>query len=79
MKENFERGNVEEIVQAFPERNLSKDEDLNKDARRMERCLHFLVAYLVGESELYPDRVYTSNDIAILLHTVINGKEISNE
>lgn len=79
MKESFKRGNVEEIISAFPELNLEKKEDIGKDALRMEWCLHFLVGWLVRESEHHPERVYTSNDIAILLHTVINGKEISNE
>ena len=79
MKENFERGNVEEIISVFPERNLSEEEDIDKEAHRMEGCLYFLLGYLGGNAELHPERVYTSGDIVTLLNAVINGKKVDDE
>ena len=43
MKKEFEPGNVKEIMDSIPERNLEKKEDIEKDARRMQSCVYFLI------------------------------------
>ena len=75
MKKEFEPGNVKEIIDSIPERNLEKEEDIDKEAHRLERCLHFLLGYMGGDAELHPERVYTGADIVELLDAVIHGKE----
>lgn len=75
MKKEFEPGNVKMIIAAIPERNLKKEEDIDKEAHRVEKCLHFLIGYLGGEAESHPERVYTSGDIVKLLKTVTHGRE----
>ena len=37
MKKEFEPGNVRMIIAAIPERNLKKEEDIDKEAHRLER------------------------------------------
>ncbi len=75
MKKEFEPGNVKEIIDSIPERNLEKKEDIEKDARRMQSCLYFLIGYLGGEAESHPERVYAVGDIVKLLNAVVYGKE----
>lgn len=75
MKKEFEPGNVRMIITAIPERNLKKEEDIDKEAHRLERCLHFLLGYMGGDAKLYPERVYTGEDIVELLNAVIRGRE----
>ena len=75
MKKEFEPGNVKEIIDSIPERNLKKEEDIDKEAHRLERCLHFLLGYMGGDAKLHPERVYTGADIVELLDAVIHGRE----
>ena len=42
MKKEFEPGNVKEIIDSIPERNLEKEDDIDKEAHRLEGCLYFL-------------------------------------
>lgn len=75
MKKEFEPGNVKEIIYSIPERNLEKEDDIDKEAHRLEGCLYFLRGYMGGDAELYPERVYTGADIVELLDAVIHGRE----
>ncbi|WP_418928982.1 hypothetical protein [Clostridium fessum] len=75
MKKEFEPGNVKEIIDSIPERNLEKEDDIDKEAHRLEGCLYFLRGYMGGDAELHPERVYTGADIVELLDTVIHGRE----
>lgn len=75
MKKEFEPGNVKEIIDSIPERNLEKEDDIDKEAHRLERCLHFLLGYMGGDAKLHPERVYTGTDIVELLDAVIHGRE----
>lgn len=75
MKKEFEPGNVKEIIDSIPERNLEKEGDIDKEAHRLERCLHFLLGYMGGDAKLHPERVYTGEDIVELLNAVIRGRE----
>ena len=36
MKKEFEPGNVKEIIDSIPERNLEKEDDIDKEAHRLE-------------------------------------------
>ena len=71
MKKEFEPRNVKEIIDSIPERNLEKKDDIDKEAHRLEGCLHFLLGYMGGDAE----RVYTGADIVELLDAVIHGRE----
>ena len=75
MKKEFEPGNVKEIIDSIPERNLEKEDDIAKEAKRPEGCLYFLRGYMGGDAELYPERVYTAGDMCELLDAVIQGRE----
>lgn len=75
MKKEFEPGNVKEIIDSIPERNLEKEDDIDKEAHRLEGCLHFLLGYMGGDAGLHPERVYTGADIVELLDAVIHGRE----
>ncbi|MFR8330306.1 MAG: hypothetical protein ACLVAO_10010 [Clostridium fessum] len=50
MKKEFEPGNVKEIIDSIPERNLEKEDDIDKEAHRLEGCLYFLRGYM-GEMQ----------------------------
>ena len=75
MKKEYERGNIREVINNIPDMNLAKKEDIEKDALRMQSCLHFLIGYLRGEAENHPERVYAVGDIVKLLNTVAYGRE----
>ena len=75
MKKEFEHGNIQEVINNIPDMNLAKKEDIEKDALRMQSCLYFLIGYLRGEAENYPERVYAVGDIVKLLNTVVYGRE----
>ena len=75
MKKEYEHGNIQEVINNIPDINLAKKEDIEKDARRMQSCLYFLIGYLGGEAENHPERVYAVGDIVKLLNAVVYGKE----